>query len=138
MSELKINSIEVATWYATITMGCQIGYTDNKLSIDAIHQIITDIQFEIDQSLNVKLSAKVTPCSIVFMGQVESSVSIEFIQYPKFQYPVKSLKKAVLLFAEKLIIKAQQNRIVIVFQKKTLMLEINNEIDPKIKVFRIS
>lgn len=134
MEDLRIKITKVPTWIATINMGCQIGYTVKQHSIDEIHQFITEIQFEIGNSLNVKLSAKVTPCFIVFMGQEEPSVSIEFIQYPKFQYAIEDLKKAVEQFAEKLIQKAQQNRIVIVFQEETLMLEINNEINPKIKI----
>jgi len=134
MEKELIKATSVSTWKAAITMGCQIGYSNKQHSIKQIHQIITAIQLEIDKLLNIKLSAKVTPCSIVFMGQEESSVSIEFIQYPKFQYAVNDLEKAVKQFAEKLIIEAQQNRIVIVFTDKTVMMEITDQINPKIKI----
>lgn len=132
MNNVGIAETRVPTWQATITMGRNRGYSNKLISIEEITEIITKIQLEITKQLDVKLSAKLTECTIVFSGQNEPSVTIDFIQYPKFQYKETKLKEAVIQFTKQLMNLCCQNRMVVVFQDETIMFEKSIEIDPKI------
>lgn len=130
---INVNTVTAPTWKASVTMGRNIGYSNELISIDEITETIAIVQQEIANQLKVKLSAKLTPCIIVFAGQKEDSVTLDFIQYPKFLYEESKLKEAVLQFTKKLMVSFNQNRIVVVFLDETIMLEQSDTIDPRIK-----
>ena len=88
----------------------------------------------IKEKYNVLLSVKIRQCEIVFLGQEELSVELEFIQYPKFLQEEKELKKAIISLTEILMLKLEQNRVVIVFKDDTIMLEQNENINPDIEI----
>ncbi|MDA3907020.1 MAG: hypothetical protein PF484_13190 [Bacteroidales bacterium] len=121
------------TWKASITIGRNTGYTDIQISVDSIIEAISEIQKEIANTKNIKLSVKLTECIIVLVGQNEPSVTIDFIQYPKFPYSESELKESITLFAKRLMDVLSQNRIVVVFPDETIMLEQNDGIYPRIK-----
>ncbi|WP_016990237.1 hypothetical protein [Flavobacterium sp. ACAM 123] len=87
-------------------------------------------QEQIKKEFDVALSTKLTLCEIVFLGQEEPSVSLDFIQYPKFPTEEVLLKKAIIQLVKLLMENLDQNRTVIVFQEETICLE---KIDPKIQ-----
>lgn len=130
---INVNTVTAPTWKASVTMGRNIGYSNELILIDEITETIAIVQQEIANQLKVKLSAKLTQCIIVFAGQKEHSVTLDFIQYPKFLYEESKLKEAVLQFTMKLMVRFNQNRIVVVFLDETIMLEQSDTIDPKIK-----
>ena len=68
----------------------------------------------------------------MFLGQDEPSVTLSFINYPKFPVKEDAFKKGVSFIAEELIRELKQNRTVIVFNNETLMLEKSDEIDKNI------
>ena len=76
------------------------------------------------------LSVKLTQCEILFLGQEESSVTLDFIQYPKFPYDEEKWKDAVVLFIKSIMKELEQNRTIIIFPNNTLMLENSDNIDP--------
>lgn len=80
------------------------------------------------------LSAKVSLCEIICLGQEEPSATIEFIQYPKFIYEEELLKASIIFFTERVQQALEQNRTVIVFDDETIMLEKTNNIDPNINL----
>lgn len=120
------------TFKAEITIGLNKGYTDNKWTLKELKTKLTVVQEKLKLKTGTLLSAKVTPCDIVFLGQDEKSATISFINYPKFPLDYISFKEGVLFVGQELMNLLEQNRIVVVFRDETVMLENANEVDPRI------
>ena len=131
---ITMKQINCKTFTSTLTIGLCRGYTNELISWQVFKDEITKVQQVVKSELNVLLSVKIYQCEIVCLGQDEPSVTIEFIQYPKFQYEENVLKNAILFFTNMLQNNLNQNRVVVVFQNETIMLENNNEIDPSINI----
>jgi hypothetical protein len=127
-----MNTVSVKTFTANLTLGLKVGYTDKLNSLAEVREALTDSQQQIRAQTGIGLSAKLTECEIVFLGQIEPSVEISFIQYPKFPANEQQLKQAILQLASLMMEKLQQNRTVIVFQDETIMFEKGEGIDPAI------
>ena len=126
--------IESKTFNASFVIGRNIGYSNNLLSIEEIEQAILKGQKIINDKYKVPLSAKLTECKIVFLGQNEPSVEISFIQYPKFPIDELNYKLAIIELVKLLMDLLQQNRIVIVFPDNTMSLEKSEDIDSSINI----
>ena len=129
-----MKSVSCKTFTATLTVGLYKGYTQEIIPISYVKEEIAKTQQRVLNQFNIVLSAKLTPCEIICLGQEEPSVTIDFIQYPKFQYKEQILKEAILFFTKNIQESLHQNRVVVVFRDETIMLENNNEIDPNIKI----
>lgn len=125
-------SITVQTFTAQATIGLIKGYSNELISISDFKMALLTAQKQIKTEFDVVLSTKITTCEIVCLGQEELSVSLDFIQYPKFQIEETVLKKAIIRLIEILMELLQQNRVVIVFSDETIMLEQSEMIDPNI------
>lgn len=133
MKKEFMNKISIKTFTAQFTLGFKAGYTEKAISMFEVKKAIADGQKQIFNETNIKLSAKVSPCEIIFSGQDEPSVELQFIQYPKFPIEETKLKAAIIQLATYMVDKLEQNRTVIIFQDETVMLEKDNAIDPRIK-----
>lgn len=120
------------TFIAQITIGLHKDYSKERFSLLKFKKALDFAQRKIKSEYNIALSVKVTLCEIVFLGQEEPSVNLQFIQYPKFPQEVSVLKKAIVKLTELLMMKMKQNRVVIVFTDETIMLEQSDSIDPNI------
>jgi len=120
------------TFIAQITIGLYKEYSKERFSLVEFKKALDFAQRKIKSEYNIALSVKVTLCEIVFLGQEEPSVNLQFIQYPKFPQEVSVLKKAIVKLTELLMLKMKQNRVVIVFTDETIMLEQSDAIDPNI------
>lgn len=129
-----MNIVTCKTFRANITVGLHKGYTNDLISWQTLKSEITKVQQLVKDKFNIVLSAKIYQCEIVCLGQEEPSATIEFIQYPKFQIEEEQLKNAILYFTEQLQTILEQNRVVIVFNDETIMLEKSSNIDPAIKL----
>lgn len=129
-----MNSLSCKTFTAQVTIGMTKGYSKEKIMMNDLKDELLNGQREIKEKYNVLLSVKIRQCEIVFLGQEELSVELEFIQYPKFLQEEKELKKAIISLTEILMLKLEQNRVVIVFKDDTIMLEQNENINPDIKI----
>jgi hypothetical protein len=121
------------TFTAKATIGLFKGYSKELISIEVFKEVLLEAQQKIKTDFNIALSTKLTPCEILFLGQEEPSMELQFIQYPKFPVEESVLKKAIIELTKLLMIKLEQNRVVIVFTDETVMLEQSTEIDPNIK-----
>ncbi len=125
--------IKAQTFRAEATVGLKRGYSNELISINEFKNKLTGAQKEIFSEMNMKLSVKITPCTIVFSGQDEESISLSFIQYPKFPYEIEKMKNGIIRFIEILMQNLDQNRVVIVFDDETIMLEEDaDSLDPGI------
>ena len=122
----------IKTFTAVIILGLEIGYSEEHYNKEYLINELQEYQRKrIDES-SVYLSASVSECIIVLSGQVEKHLKLEFINYPKFPLEVEVFKKEVVKLGSYLLYKIQQNRTVIVFSDETIMLEIDEAIDPRI------
>ncbi|PQJ17023.1 hypothetical protein [Nonlabens tegetincola] len=119
---------------ATVTIGLQKGYTKDLWPKSEVIVNLQEDQNQLIQDKSIYLSAAVSECEIVLSGQVDSSLKIEFINYPKFPLDEKVFKESVSFLSKRLMKELNQNRIVIVFHNEIVMLEDNPEIDPRILV----
>ncbi len=123
------------TFKAIATLGLKRGYTEEVISINDLKEKLVIAQQKVYEQMNIQLSTKVSPCSIVFSGQDEPSVDLSFIQYPKFPNVESQLKEGIIMLVEILMKLLDQNRVVIVFEDEIFMLEENEDlIDPKINL----
>lgn len=120
------------TFTAQATFGLYKGYSNELLYQKVLKEKLLIAQRAVKEKHGVLLSTKIRTCEIVFLGQVEPAVELEFIQYPKFQQAEELLKKAIVSLTEMLLITLEQNRVVIVFSDETIMLEQSDGIDPNI------
>lgn len=129
-----MNTVKVKTFTANVTLGLLRQYSNQKISLSEFKTALLRAQEHTKATLNVALSAKINPCEIVFLGQEEPSIEVNFIQYPKFPQEENTLKKAIIQLTKLLMRELDQNRVVIVFSDETIMLEQSEAIDPKIKI----
>lgn len=129
-----MNSLICKTFTAQITFGLFRGYTKKSISISEFKKALLQAQQEIKAQYKIELSAKLTPCEILFLGQEEPSMELQLIQYPKFLQEESALKKAILVFTKRIMIELEQNRVVIVFTDETIMLEQSDTLDPNIQL----
>ena len=129
-----MNSVLCKTFSAQITIGLVRGYTKKSISVPEFKKALLKAQENINIQYKIKLSAKLTHCEILFLGQEEPSVDLQFIQYPKFPQEESALKKAILDLTEQLMEALNQNRVVIVLSDETIMVEQTGAIDPKIQL----
>lgn len=123
----------IKTFTAVITLGLEIGYSKEHYDKEYLINELQEYQKKrIDES-GVHLSASVSECNIVLSGQYEKHLKLEFINYPKFPLEVEVFKKEIIKLGSYLLNKMQQNRTVIVFPDETIMLEVDEGIDPRIK-----
>ena len=131
----KNNTIATSTFSANATIGLMKGYSNELITISDFKMALLTAQKQVNDEFNVVLSTKITLCEIVCLGQEEPSVSLDFIQYPKFQTEETVLKNAIIHLIEILMNGLQQNRVVIIFPDKTIMLEQSKTIDPNITLY---
>lgn len=127
-----MNIIIKPTYYATITIGSQIGYTNECYTKKTLITILQQFQKKQITESDIYLSACVSKCDIVLSNQIEPHFKLDFINYPKFPLEETVFKTAVELLATYLMEQFQQNRLVIVYHNETKMLEKNEGIDPRI------
>jgi hypothetical protein len=128
-----MNTVICKTFTAKLAIGLNKGYSNELISIEEFKDTLLETQQKIKSEYDIALSAKLIPCEILFLGQEEPSIELQFIQYPKFSVEEAELKKAIIELIKILMIKLEQNRVVIVFTDETVMLEQSTEIDPNIK-----
>jgi hypothetical protein len=127
---MEITSIK--TFTAVITLGLEIGYSEEHYNKEYLINELQEYQKQRIDEANIYLSASVSECNIVLSGQDEKHLKLEFINYPKFPLEVEVFKKEITKLGSHLLNKMKQNRTVIVFSDETIMLEIDEAIDPRI------
>jgi len=122
------------TFSAQVTIGLKKNYTTEIIPINRFKEELVKTLKTILEKYKVELSTKIRQCEIIFLGQEEPSIELEFIQYPKFPQEEKVLKKAISELTKMMMIKLEQNRVVMVFSEETIMLEQSEAIDPNIQL----
>lgn len=129
-----MKSVYCKTFIAKVTIGLFRGYSNKSISLPEFKKALLKAQENILAKYQIELSAKVIPCEILFLGQEEPSMDLQFIQYPKFPQEESALKKAIRALTEMMMLELEQNRVVIVFTDETIMLEQSDAIDPNIQL----
>jgi len=129
---IPIQIKKVPNLSAVITIGTQLGYTDDCYSKTQLINILQMFQKEQIQRKKVYLSACISECTIVLNGQVEPHYKLSFINYPKFPLSEKRFKTTIETLVAYLMKHLKQNRIVVVYHNETIMFEKQKDIDPRI------
>ena len=129
-----MESTNCKTFTATITIGLTRMYSEKNITELEFKKALLDAQKKIKKEYKIELSAKLSHCEILFLGQDEPSMELEFIQYPKFPLEESVLKNAIVELTKMMMLELEQNRVVIVFTDETIMLEQSDAIDPNIKL----
>lgn len=129
-----ITNASCKTFTAQVTLGLKKVYTTEIIPMNVFKQELLKTQKTILEKYNVELSTKIRQCEIIFLGQDEPSIELEFIQYPKFLQEESVLKNAIVELTKLMMLEIEQNRVVIVFSDETIMLEQSDAIDPNIRL----
>lgn len=132
---MKIKKITSEPFFASITIGCNQGYTENQITEDKLIEFIQQYQNRLIEEIHLYLSVCLSKCKIVLSGQVEPHYKLSFINYPRFRYPIEMLREEVEELAKALMEKFEQNRIVVEFADETVMFDKYDGVDPRIKIF---
>ena len=127
-----MNIITKPTFFASISIGTQIEYSNKSYSKEKFVKILQQFQKKQISERKVYFSACISECEIVLSGQIEPHIKLEFINYPKFSLSEKKFKSEIEILILFLMDKLNQNRIVIVYHNETKMFEKSKEIDPRI------
>jgi hypothetical protein len=122
----------IKTFTAVITLGLEIGYSKELYKNEYLIQTLQEYQRQRIDEASIYLSASISECIIVLGGQEEKHIKLEFINYPKFPLDVEVFKNEIIKLGSHLLNMMQQNRTVIVFTDETIMLEVDEAIDPRI------
>lgn len=123
----------IKTFTAVITLGLKIGYSKEHYNKEYLIKELQKYQKQRIDEASIYLSASISECNIVLSGQNEKHIKLEFINYPKFPLEVEVFKKEIVKLGSHLLNKMKQNRTVILFPDETIMLEVDEGIDPRIK-----
>ena len=133
---MNFKKISADPFKATINLGLQWNYSDDLISKSDVKTVIRNYQKSKMAKGDMTLSVSVKESEIVLADQVEPHLEISVINYPKFQYDSKQLRSEVILLAQHLMDKFNQNRLVIEFLDETLMIENTNKIDPRVEKYK--
>jgi len=131
---MKFQRITSNPFFASITLGLNKGYTDELFEKSFVISCIQDYHEQQIKSGLIPLSISITDCDIVFSGQAEPHLKLNFINYPKFPKEVNELKIQIENITLFLMDRLEQNRIVIEYTDETVMFEKSTEIDPRINI----
>jgi hypothetical protein len=130
---MTITKTSIHPFSAQITFGLERGYTQALIPKESIVNFLQDYQQKLLKNKCIALSASVSECDIVFGGKVEPHLKLNFINYPKFPLEENLLKETIEELTKALMKEFDQNRVVIEYLDETVMFEISEEIDPRIK-----
>jgi hypothetical protein len=129
---MKYHKTPVKPFSAQITIGLERGYTQELIEKNKVITFLQKYQQQLLTDKKIAISAAVRDCDIVFSGQIEPHLQLNFINYPKFPLEEKHLKETINNLTKALMQKFLQNRVVVEYLDETVMFEITNEIDPRI------
>jgi hypothetical protein len=128
-----MNIVKSMKYTATVTIGLQKGYSEDLWDKDEVIQQLQEIQNNFIRDKKFYLSVAVSECTVVLSGQVEPSLKLDFINYPKFTLEEPVFKKSIIELTDELMKALNQNRVAIVFNDTILMIEMSTHIDPRIR-----
>lgn len=128
-----MKQIKAQSFLGNITIGLQKGYTNELYSKQEIIRALQSYQKTLIKEKHIYLSASVSECLIILNKQEEPHLKLEFINYPKFPLDEIVFKKEINRLGKYLMKLFEQNRIVIVYHNETVMFEVDENIDYRIK-----
>jgi hypothetical protein len=129
---MKYHKTPVKPFSAQITIGLERGYTQELIEKNKVITFLQKYQQQLLTDQKIAISAAVRHCDIVFSGQLEPHLQLNFINYPKFPLEEKLLKETINNLTKALMEKFYQNRVVIEYLDETVMFEVSEEIDIRI------
>lgn len=130
---MNIERKKANSFTGRITLGTQIGYLDDIISENELISFVQEYQDGLIQEKDLYLSVCLSSSKIILSGQDEPHFQLSFINYPKFPLEVNILKNEIENFTKALMTHFSQNRIVVEFPEETIMFEITENLDPRIK-----
>ena len=130
---MSITKKSVLPFSAKVTFGLEYGYTQEVINKEDVIKQIQNIQKKLIAQKNIYLSVAISETIIVMSGQVEPHLIFSFINYPKFRLKHTILRAEIETLTKQLMILFEQNRVVIEYLDETIMLEIDEKIDPRVK-----
>jgi hypothetical protein len=118
---------------AKVTLGLERGYTQAKIDRQEIIRSIQNYQNRLIAEKQFYLSISISDCQIVLGDHIEPHLQLHFINYPKFPQPETILKSEIENLTQHLMKEFDQNRVVVEYPDETVMFEVEEEVDPRIK-----
>ena len=119
---------------AKAKFGLERGYTKEVIKKESVIKFIQEQQNALIKEKDIYLSVSISESTIVLSGQNEPHLKLSFINYPKFPLKEEILKSEIEHLIQTMMIKFEQNRVMIEYLDETTMIETSSEIDSRIKV----
>jgi hypothetical protein len=123
---------EIPLQYGMITLELRRGYTDSAITKEEVYAVLRELQEKLILEEQVYLSANCYGSEVVLSGQKENHLNIRFINYPRFPLERDTFRRKVTGIGETLLNWFEQNRLVIEFDDRLVMLQQKESIDPSI------
>ncbi|MBA6152794.1 hypothetical protein [Gelidibacter maritimus] len=130
---MNIQKSQTKPFSAKVTIGLEKGYSGNPIDKSLVIRFIQNYQDHLIKDKNIMLSVSLSECTIIFSGQEEPHLNLNFINYPKFPLDETDLKSEIEIMTKSLMSEFKQNRVVIEYLDETIMFEETCQIDPRIK-----
>lgn len=118
---------------AKVTLGLERGYTQTKIDKKEITRCIQTYQKRLITEKKFYLSVSLSECQIVLGDHIEPHLNLNFINYPRFPQEEQILKTEIENLTQHLMKEFDQNRVVVEYMDETVMFEMGEEVDPRIK-----
>jgi len=128
-----IKKVSIDYFKSEITIGLEESYTQKQIDKSEVIGFLQQFQDNLIEMGDIYLSAKVTDCDIVMSGQVETHLTISFINHQKYPMTIDKLKGIVGHLAMDLMERFKQNRIVVMHSDETIIFEKSDQVDDRIK-----
>lgn len=115
----------------TINIGLQKGYSNEYFTKKDYIQCIQEWQKQTSTEHQLMFSPAVFEFDFVCGELIEPHLSIRFINYPKSLVKKKNFRKSVNTLAELLMDQFSQNRILIEYSDRNILMEKTQDYDPK-------
>jgi hypothetical protein len=123
---------EFTLQYGMITLGLRRGYAGSAITKEEVYIVLRELQEKLIREEQVYLSANCYGSEVVLSGQMENHLNIRFINYPRFPLEQETFRRKVTGIGEALLNRFEQNRLVIEFDDRLVMLQHTDTIDPSV------
>lgn len=106
---------------ATLSIGSKIGYSDGFFTLNDLKNFLKS---------NFNYSVEITETTIVLNNMDEKHYKLSILNYPKKGN--KKFKKSVKKLTKRLMLKFNQNRIILFINNKSYIFENSKKMDPNI------
>lgn len=125
---------KIDSFWATLNFGMKREYSEDKISKEDVISYLQKLQKELIDDEKISLSCAISETEIVCNEWREKHLQLHFLNYPKSDCKYENIKSHFEELIQKLMIKFEQNRVIIEYKDEMIEFYNSKEIDKGIFV----